>query len=660
MKKSIRSAAILLIFMSVAYYAAGQNTVKVSSPDKKIEFSLSQGQQGPMYQIRYAGKTIVKPSTVGFEFQDGVFGPGVRFGKVERAERVESYDLVVGKASHVESPYREAIVPLQEKGGRQVNMIVRAFNDAVAFRYVFPEQDSLDSLLIKGERMDVNLSADANATVLPLWGFQNSHEGEYTIAPVSGLPENKIFDLPATFEFPDGNVLSITEANMMDYPGMLLMKTDGQLSSRLSPRLDRPDLCVVAGLPHRSPWRVFMVSGYIGDIISSTVLTSLADPCKIEDTSWLKPGKTTFPWWCDMACADSTFQWGNNFRTNAYYVDFAAESGLQYHSVYGFADDPWYVDDGPAFSVAGPGADLTRSASTLDFAGLCKYARSKGVDIHVWLNWKALWKDIDNVFDKFNEWGVKGMMVDFLDRDDQEMIVIQETILRKAAEHQLFIQFHGASKPSGLSRTYPNEFTREGALNYEFFKGDSRLRVGGDHDLTIPFTRGLAGPTDFHLGGFNAVPRSSFRFHNHEPFVTVSRCHMIAMYVVLEGYLSMVCDSPRMYKDQPGFKFLVDIPNTWDETVVPAAEIDKYIAVARRKGDCWWLGAITGLQERDIEFDLSWLGDGEWTAEILTDASDVAGNPNHLESEFRTVKASDKISLHMGTEGGAAIKFTRK
>lgn len=649
--------------MAVLASAGGfaQSSVKVSSPDRNICMTLSTTKDGLKYRIQYKGHNIINPSSLSFDMMEGSFGQGVTFGKVRQSDHLESYDLPVGKVSHVESLSREAVIPLIEKGGmkRTITMVVRAFNDGVAFRYIFPEQQGIDSLMITQEHMDLRINGDPEATVLPLWHFRNSHEGEYAVRPVSQLPTDRIFDLPATFRLEDGNYLSVTEANMMDYPGMMLVREGDILTSRLSPRLDRPELCVIAGFPHRSPWRVFMVSDNVGDFIKSTILTSLADPCKIEDTSWLKPGKTTFPWWCDMACADSTFQWGNNFRTNAYYVDFAAKSGLEYHSVYGFADTPWYKDDGPAFSHAGPNADLTQSAPTLDFAGLCRYAQSKGVDIHVWLNWKALWKDIDNVFDKFNEWGVKGMMVDFLDRDDQEMIVIQETILRKAAEHKLFIQFHGASKPSGLSRTYPNEFTREGALNYEFFKGDHHLRVGGDHDLNIPFTRLLAGPTDFHLGGFHAIDRSKFKFHNHEPFVTVSRCHMIAMYVVLEGYLSMVCDSPRFYEGQPGFDFLTKIPTTWDETAVPAVSLNEYVAIARRKGDSWWLGAITGLEAREVEVKLDFLGEGQWKAEWLSDTAETESNPNILKQTELVVSSGDSLTLSMVSEGGAAVRFTR-
>ena len=651
------------VFISVLFFCvlASGAPLKLFSPDGRIEFRLGRQDGMPCYQIRFQGQPVVDPSAIGFAFPDGDFGPGASLGKASFSKGVEVYDLPVGKVSHVESPFREMVVPLVEKQGlrRRVELVVRAFDDGVAFRYRFPEQEGVDSLLIAGERMDLNLHGSPTATVLPLWGFQNPHEGEYLVSAIDRLPEGRLFDLPATFEFADGTVLSVTEAAMSDYPGMLLLRRDGRLGGCLSPRLDRPELCVAAALPHRSPWRVFMISDMVGDLISSTILTSLADPCRIEDTSWLKPGKTTFPWWCDMACADSTFQWGNNFRTNAYYVDFAADAGLEYHSVYGFADTPWYFNDGPAFSHAGPNADLTRPAYTLDFKSLCEYARSKGVDIHVWLNWKALWKDIDRVFTQFEQWGVKGMMVDFLDRDDQEMIHIQETILEKAAAHHLFIQFHGASKPSGLVRTWPNEFTREGALNYEFFKGDSRLRVGGDHDLHIPFTRLLAGPVDFHLGGFSAVPRERFRFHNHEPFVTVTRCHMIAMYVVLESYLSMVCDSPRHYLGAEGFDFLTRIPTRWDETVVPAAKINEYVAIARRNGADWWLGAITGLQERDLTVDLSFLGPGQWEAEILTDASDVRTDPNHLDRTVRRVSATDTLQLHLGPEGGAAIRFRR-
>ena len=245
---------------------------------------------------------------------------------------------------------------------------------------------------------------------------------------------------------------------------------------------------------------------------------------------------------------------GNNFPTNKYYIDFAARNGLDFHSIYGYAEQPWYTDDGTWFGFPGENSDITKPVSSLNMQEICDYAKSQGVQIHLWTNWKPLYAKIDEAFALFEKWGVVGMMIDFMDRDDQEMIRIQEEFLAKAAKHHLFVQFHGSSKPSGLHRTYPNEFTREGTLNYENFKGC--MVTTADHDISMPFTRLLAGAADYHLGGFRALPKDKFKIQQSNPYVTSTRCHMLAMYVVLESYLGMICDTPEAYEGQPGFEFL--------------------------------------------------------------------------------------------------------
>ena len=645
-------AVLVLLAISVSPLFAH----RVSSPSGKITIEVKVQSKRPVYSISYAGKTVIAPSEVGFDFAEEYFGEGVAMGKVSRRKVNDDYNLPVGKTSHVHAVSNEMTVPLVEKTGlkRRVNMVVRAFDDAVAFRYEFPEGNN--QLAIKNEVLDINPAGDPMFTALPLPAFINTHEGRYTIGKIAALEEGKIMDMPITMEFPGHIIMSVTEANLRDYSGMYLVRKGNKLTSRLSPRMDHPELSVIANRPHKTPWRVFFVSNKAGDIIASNVLTTLCDPCTAEDLSWLKPGKTTFPWWNDTCVPDTTFQAGNNFLTAKYYIDFAADSGLDYHSVYGYGDMPWYFDDGPSFGWAGPNADLTRPVGQLDFPAVCRYAHHRGVDIHVWLNWRALYKDIDRVFDKFNEWGVKGMMVDFMDRDDQEMILIQEDILRKAMEHKLFIQFHGASKPSGLVRTYPNEFTREGTLNYEVYKWDG-LTLGPDHDISMPFTRMVAGAADYHLGGFRAVTTEEYKPRFHRPLVTCTRAHMLGMYIVLESYLQMVCDDPEAYRNQPGFKFLCGIPTNWDETVVPAAEVNKYAVIARRHGKDWFIGAINNSEARTLEIPLDFLGNGIFTAEICSDAPDSAENPNHiLESSMDVQGGTLTISLASG--GGFAAKIS--
>ena len=237
------------------------------------------------------------------------------------------------------------------------------------------------------------------------------------------------------------------------------------------------------------------------------------------------------------------------------------------------------------------------------------------------------------------------------------MIRIQEEILQAAARHRLFIQFHGSSKPSGLTRTYPNEFTREGTLNYEVCKWDTL--VNADHDISVPFTRLLAGPTDYHLGGFRALPRSEFKIQYVNPYVMSTRCHMMAMYVVLENHLTSLCDTPMAYEGQPGFEVLRTVPGTWDEMHVPLAEFNKYVTVARRNGTDWWVGALNDGTARTLNLKLDFLGEGEYRAEVYTDAPDAERNPNHLSKEIRTVTRKDKIELPLAVDGGAVLRISK-
>lgn len=645
-------AALLLLTNSLA---AEKTAVKTFSPDKRIEMTLRSGKEGLNYSVKYKGRTIVPFSRISVEFPEWVLGDEIKFGKIVKTSGIEDYDLPVGKVSHVRSSFNLSVIPLiPSKGdGIEAALEVKAFDDAVAYRYKL-YSTSGKGIRIKNERLDINTVPGTIATVMYFSDFQSSHEGLYNTVGMEYVQRGQLIDMPVLFQTGDA-YFAVTEANLVNYAGMYLTMKDSVMTSRLSPRLDNKELSVIAGDSLATPWRVFIISDRLGALIESTALTSLADPCRIDDTSWLKPGKTTFPWWNDTEVPDTTFQPGNNFLTNKYYVDFAADNSLEYHSVYGYADMPWYTDDGPGFYQAGPHADLTKPVPLLDFKGVCDYAESRGVGIHVWLNWAALYKDIDNVFDKFNEWGVKGMMVDFMNRDDQQMIQIQEEILRKAAEHRLFIQFHGASKPSGLSRTWPNEFTREGTYNYEVYKWDSGRLMGADHDIDIPFTRMLAGPTDYHLGGFRSVPYDQYKPHFSHPNVTSTRCHMLGMYVVLESYLSMVCDYPEAYKGQKGFDFIKEVPTTWDETFVPACKLGEYVVIARRKGNKWYLGAINNSKEKEISVPFGFLDDGEYEVKLYCDSEDTDVYPNNLEIKQLTVKKGDTVKVRLSKSGGFAM-----
>ena len=527
-----RLVLLCCIFCTVSAFAG--NIVTVNSPDSKIKFWMGTDQHGLYYRVSYKGILMVDKSRLSISFKEGgTFNNSLVILAVNTEKVSEDYSLFIGKTSKVHSESNRILVPVNEQSGlkRQMNIDVRVFNDGVAFRYVIPEQKHwADMVNITDETDSFNLTQNPVATVLYRVNYTTSHEGIYTKLSLKDLTADTLMDMPALFEFPNGNYMAITEANLHDYAGMYLMKHHGILESRLSPLPHQTEIKVKATLPHNSPWRVMMIGDRPGTFIESNILTNLNEPCKIKDLSWLKPGKTTFPWWNGNSIPDTNFAPGNNYETNMYYVNFCAQNKIEYHSVVEYGLHEWYVNDGAGFQP-GPHADPSKAVPGLDMQQVCDSAAKLGVGIRVWVHFYALYPKLDETFDQYEKWGIKGLMCDFMDRDDQEMVNMQEEILQKAALHHLHIQFHGAYKPTGESRTWPNEFTREGTLNYENDKWGPY--VTPDADINIPFTRMLAGSTDYHLGGFRAVSPEQFRAHYTRPFIIGTRCHMLAMYVVL-------------------------------------------------------------------------------------------------------------------------------
>jgi alpha-glucosidase len=650
---------LLLASIFLPFSINGQKNIHLASADGSIVFSIRMIDHAAFYSVVYKGKTIIGNSSLSLKFNDGDFSSNLRLRDPVFGEADEKYELVVGKTKIVNEHYKEATIPLEQtvKPYRKISITVRIFNDGLAFRYDLPDENLQHSFILTDEKTAFNFSGGTIVRTLFLPNFTSSHEGDYHTLPLSNVKEDTLMDLPTLFETPDHTFVGVTESDLLDYAAMYLIKDHGMITSRLSPLPGQTEIKVKASLPHHSPWRVLLISDRIGALIESNIITNLAEACRIKDVSWIHPGKTTFPWWNGNVVPDTINAPGNNFVTNKYYIDFCARNHIEYHSVVEYGLHEWYTNDGAGF-VPGPNADVTRPVAGLDMKEICDYAKQQGVGIRVWVYWTALYKNLDSALAQFEKWGLQGMMVDFLDRDDQEMVNIQTEILQKAAAHHLHIQFHGAYRPTGMNRTYPNEYTREGTRNYEVNKWGPGLTA--DHDIYMPFTRMLAGSTDYHLGGFRAVPDSLYLAQYTRPLMLGTRCHMLAMYVVLENYLGMVCDYPAAYEGQPGFEFLREVPTVWDETKVPAAKVEQYIAIARRHHDDWFLGAINNHEPRQITVSLNFLGEGDYVAEIYSDASDVHSNPNNLVKQIRNIKKTDNISLQLAAGGGAVVRFRRK
>ncbi|MBO0798707.1 MAG: glycoside hydrolase family 97 catalytic domain-containing protein, partial [Blastocatellia bacterium] len=575
-----------------------ESLVRVQSPDGKIriELVLERHQQAdavPHLRVYFRDQPIILDSRLGINLPDGQeLGGSCVIDSVTTNSRHDEYTVFPGKRSHVLDHYTEAVIALREQTppGRRWELALRAYDDGVAFRYRIPAQDGWSALVIKDEKTEFVFPSAAQAYVLPLNSFTTSYEKYYQKKLVAEIPGDWLIGLPLLLKIPGSGWAAVTEAALTDYAGMYLARrltsdatsngtSDACLISRLSPLPKKPGVAVKASLPHNSPWRVIMIAGDVGRLIESDLVLNLNEPVAIPDTSWIRTGKTTFPWWNGYHLENVSFKPGLNTATMMHYIDFCARNGIPYHSLDGFDNVAWY--GGPITPYKG--ADITRALPEIDLPAVIAYAHKKGVRLRLWMHWEAAKAYMDRAFPLYHSWGIEGVMIDFMDRDDQEMINFRHRLLQKAAENQLTVTFHGVSKPTGLERTYPNLLTSEGVLNLEYNKWD-KTGCTPEHQLNVAFTRMLAGPLDFHQGSFRGISVEKYKPRNIAPYVMGTPSRTLASYVVYQNHLSMVADYPEAYQGHPGLKILAKIPTSWDDTRFLSGSVGEYIVIARRRG----------------------------------------------------------------------------
>ncbi|HYH01397.1 MAG TPA: glycoside hydrolase family 97 protein [Terriglobales bacterium] len=644
--------AVILLLLACALLTQAQTApVTLNSPNGEVEFRLDSGPaptaagSGLRYSVFYRGKPVIKESSLGLDLQ-GV--PPLALEQIEAKNGTvnESYTVPAGKSNPVRNHYNWMQVDfMANPRERRVAVEVRAYDDGIAFRYVVPKQMWLTNARIKRELTQFTFAKDAVTYPLVLPGFISSYEEEYQRRMLTGLPARWLVAMPLLAELPGTAWVGITEANIDNYAGMYLRHESGlTLTTQLAPRLDDPEVAVIAPAPFATPWRVIMLGDEPGRLIESNIVINLNPPSLIADTSWIKPGKTSWDWWSGSYAENVPFKPGMNTETLKHYIDFSADSGFPYALI----DEGWAAPVGK-----GRPSDLTRSAPAVDLSELLRHAKAKNVRLWLWAHWSSVDQQMDVAFPLFEKWGVAGVKIDFMDRDDQNMVGFYRRVLKKAAEHHLMINFHGAFKPDGVRRTYPNVVTREGVLGLEYSKWTGRITPV--HNCTLPFTRMLAGPLDYTPGGFGNVTRENFVPRETQPMVMGTRAHQLAIYVVFESPLQMVTDYPERYRGQREFEFIKKVPTTWDETRVLAGKPMEFITMARRSGEDWFLGAMTDWNQRDIEVPLTFLAPGKYEAEIYSDAADADKQPTHTTIERRVVQPTDTLRLHLVTGGGAAI-----
>jgi alpha-glucosidase len=660
------ASLILVTALDALGQSKSDTRLRVASPSGQIVFILSdaahaRGMDAANNDLRYAvdfrGKWLLDESALGLKIEgQSAFGPGMKQVDVQTGQHDETYTIPVGKTSSVRDHYNSAVVNLADDAGRKLSLEIRAFDDGVAFRYILPKQPAIQNVRIERELTQFVYNNDATVYPLVLDGFQSSYEDDYMERPVSGVHRDWLVALPLLSRVQGVGWVAVTEANIDDYAGMYLRKDKAAfgLHAELSPRLqdahpDQPAIAVEGEAPVTTPWRVLMIGDEPGRLVESNMILNLNAPSKVADTSWIRAGKSAWDWWSGESAPSMKTKPGMNTATMEHYIDFASASGFNYMLI----DAGWALADRSGPQDYAAMADITHTTPEIDMPELLRYAKEKNVRLWLWSHWTSVDKYMDQAFPLFEKWGIAGVKIDFMNRDDQQMVAWYRHVVELAAQHHLMIDFHGAFKPDGLRRTWPNLITREGVMGKEYLKWSARTTPV--HNTTLPFTRMLAGPLDYTPGAFGNVTRDAFVPRDKEPMTPNTRAHELALYVVLESPLMMVSDYPEHYAGQHDFEFIKQVPTTWDEIRVVDGAPREFISLARRSGEDWYVGSITSWDARAVKVPLDFLGEGKYVAEIYADAPDAATEATHTVFQKQAVDRTTVLDVHMVSGGGNAI-----
>ena len=609
---------------------------RLQSPSGKITAEIDCGDELD-YSVCYDGREVLAKSPISMTLGDGtVRGPKAKVSKAVRRSN----------ESVVESPFSQSVtmsdsynaLTLQMKGDWSVEF--RAYDDGVAYRFASTRKKPYE---IVSEQAEFNFPADYTASVPYVRTgtdddmqsqFFNSFENLYTVTPLSSLNPRRLAFLPLSVDV-GGVTVAITETDLNDYPGLYLYNPDGTYSLK-GKHAPYPTKIVDGGYNNIEgvvtetagyiarvdgartfPWRIIVV-GDDKTVASSNLSYLLAEPSRIADTSWIKPGKVAWDWWNSWNITGVDFEAGINTPTYKHYIDFASDNGIEYVIL----DDGW---------AAGKGEDLFILNPDIDLKEIIEYASGKNVGIILWAGYRAFERDLEKVCRHYSEMGVKGFKVDFEDRDDQLMTAFNHRAAETAARYHLVLDLHGSYKPAGINRTWPNVLNVEGVNGLENVKWTELADFDIiQYDTMLPFLRQLAGPMDYTQGAMVNAARHNFRPIHNQPMAPGTRAHQLALYMVLYSPLNMLCDSPDNYRrEQECTDFIAAVPTVWDETIVLDGKAGEYIVTARRKGSDWFIGGITNWTPRDLSVDLAPLNlAGTAQMELFTDGANAHRNGN--------------------------------
>lgn len=656
MKKTLILFCLLLI--NVSFSQKNQDFI-VKSPNGKIEVKIIVG-DNISWTILHEKDLILSPSQMSLTLDENIIlgkNPIVINSKRESIDA--SFETPFYKKKSVQNKYNRLILNFKN----DFSIEYRVFDDGAAYRFITKQKKDIT---VTSEEVRLNFDKDYNTLMPYVRDLRNpkdpyisSFEAQYENKKISEFKKDTIAFLPFLIDFKNHKKAVFLEANLEDYPGLFVTNNSSKsgFESRFSKyplqeknggfnninRLitERADYLVQTKGTRNFPWRIIVISENDADLANNDMVQKLSEPTKIKDLSWIKPGKVAWDWWNDWNIYNIDFKAGINTQTYKYYIDFASKNKVEYVVL----DEGWSLED-----------DIMKHNPNVDLEALIAYGKERNVGIILWSSWMALTKNTSGILKNYADLGIKGFKVDFLDRDDAKMVNSVYDIAQKAADNKLLLDFHGMYKPTGIQRTFPN------ILNFEGVKGleNNKWTPNDDvptYDCSIPFIRMMAGPMDYTPGAMRNATKSEFKPSHSNPESQGTRCHQLALYTIFEAPLQMMADSPTAYmKEQESTDFIAKIPTTFDETVALDGEVGKFVALARKKADTWYLGAITNWDSREITIDFSFLEKGKkFEADIFSDGINADKAAVDYKREKITVNSTTKLKYRLASGGGLAM-----
>jgi len=645
-----KKAVLVLIALMLVGSAAAQSSFSLLSPNKQIEVRIRTGDRF-QYDVLFKGTPLLQKSTCSIDIDHNTLGLQPRV----KTTKLRSYDGTLEPAVRQKfAKVRETYNELRFEMEGDYAVVFRAYNEGTAYRFEtsLPQEE----VKVYDEEVSLNFAGDYSAYYPLEESFMSHNERKFPLFKLKEIPVASFASLPAVVDAGHGVKVAVAESDIEDYPGLWLHGTSGNGLAATFPHyplkevLERDrdyrvteaaDYIAVTRGTRSYPWRLLGIAEKDGDLITNQLVWLLAKPSQVQDTSWIKPGKVAWDWWNALNVYGVDFKSGVNTQTYKYYIDFAAKYGLQYIVL----DEGWYKL-----------GNVMEVVPEVNMEELTAYAKQKNVGIILWLVWKSFDDQFDAALDRFQKWGIKGLKIDFMQRNDQKLIHFYYKTCRETAKRHMLVDFHGGQSQITMTRTWPNMISGEGVRGMEWSKWSADAEP--QHNVMLPFTRMFLGPMDYTPGAMLNATRKAFAPIHEHPMALGTRCHQLAMYVVFESPLQMLADSPSNYMREPeAMEFLGPVPTVWDETRVLDAKLGEYILVARRSGSDWYVGGMTNWTGRDLEVDLSFLPSGSFAMESYQDgvnADRFAGDYLRTKTQVTSRK---KLKITLSPGGGWAARI---